>query len=194
KFQRAYQEIMDELDYTLNFILEHFKNKTDKIPKHLFIVRDGVSDNQFPQVIEKEINPIKKIARNWNINDIIYVVVKKGVHIRLFEKYGADIKNPSPGIIVDAPLLGQNEFLLISSKTSVGTITPSHYVVLENALNADLEKIGKTLFFLCFLYWNFASTINIPAPVQYAHRAAYIVGEILKEIPREQLWDKPYFL
>jgi aubergine-like protein len=37
-------------------------------------------------------------------------------------------------------------------------------------------------------------TIRVPAPVQYAHKLAYLVGQAVHKIPSEDLEELLYFL
>jgi aubergine-like protein len=37
-------------------------------------------------------------------------------------------------------------------------------------------------------------TLRVPAPVQYAHKLAYLVGESIRNLPRPELAKFPYYL
>ena len=47
---------------------------------------------------------------------------------------------------------------------------------------------------MCHLYYNWLGTIRVPAPCQYAHKYAYLVGQSLRKEPSEKLLDKLFYL
>jgi len=47
---------------------------------------------------------------------------------------------------------------------------------------------------LTHLYYNWPGTVRVPAPCQYAHKLAFLVGESLHRQPSEQLEEVLYFL
>ena len=55
-----------------------------------------------------------------------------------------------------------------------GHARPSHYHVLANDAMLELKEIEKLTFDLCFLYQRATKVVSRPAPVYYAHRAAFL--------------------
>lgn len=47
---------------------------------------------------------------------------------------------------------------------------------------------------MCHLYYNWQGTVRVPAPCQYAHKLAYLVGESIHKEPDEDLADRLYYL
>ena len=56
---RPRKEIVDLENITIEF-LDNFKNKNKILPDYILVYRDGVSEGQFNEVIEYEINMMKK--------------------------------------------------------------------------------------------------------------------------------------
>lgn len=52
----------------------------------------------------------------------------------------------------------------------------------------------RLTFKLCHMYWNWPGTIRVPAPCKYAHRLAFLSGQILHHEPAIQLCENLFFL
>ncbi len=68
---------------------------------------------------------------------------------------------------------------MVSQWSLKGTARPTHYHILQNGPNPNepsipKEKIEQLLFDLCFLYQRATKVVSRPAPVYYAHRAAFL--------------------
>ena len=66
---------------------------------------------------------------------------------------------------------------MVSQHGLKGTSRPSHYHVLRNDIGWDvcnLNAIEQLTFDLCFLYARATKVVSRPAPVYYAHRAAFL--------------------
>lgn len=75
-----------------------------------------------------------------------------------------------------------------------GTVTPSHYVVIENEANFPPDILQQLSYKLTYQYFNWPGSIRVPAPCQYAHKLAYLVGESVKRETAEILNDKLFYL
>lgn len=54
-----------------------------------------------------------------------------------------------------------------------GTSRPSHYTVIEDDNNFTANDLQKLTYYLCHTYVRCTKSISTPAPVAYAHLAAY---------------------
>ena len=55
--------------------------------------------------------------------------------------------------------------------------------------------LQKLTYKLCHLYYNWPGTVRVPAPCQYAHKLAFLVGESLHKAPQEEkLEEVLYYL
>ena len=60
--------------------------------------------------------------------------------------------------------------------------------------DAPVLAVPRLTFKLCHLYWNWPGTIRVPAPCKYAHKLAFLAGQVLHQEPSTQLCDKLFFL
>ena len=58
------------------------------------------------------------------------------------------------------------------------TVVPNnkgkHYAAIKTP-----DHLQKLTYKLCHLYYNWPRTVRVPAPCQYAHKLAFLVGESL---------------
>lgn len=47
-----------------------------------------------------------------------------------------------------------------------GTVTPSHYVVIENECNLSADILQQLSYKLTYQYYNWPGSIRVPAPCQ----------------------------
>ncbi|KAF4533201.1 hypothetical protein B566_EDAN001743 [Ephemera danica] len=60
--------------------------------------------------------------------------------------------------------------------------------------NLDPDKIQRFTYKMTHLYYNWSGTVRVPAPVQYAHKLAQLVGQNIHRVPHNELDDLLYFL
>ena len=66
------------------------------------------------------------------------------------------------------------DFYLCSHFGLKGTSRPTHYHVLCDDLALTADELQRFTFDLCFLYERATKVVSRPAPVYYAHRAAFL--------------------
>ena len=86
------------------------------------------------------------------------------------------------------------DFYLVPQLVRQGTVTPTHYIVLHDGADIKTDHMQRFTFKLCHLYYNWAGTIRVPAPCQYAHKLAYLVGQSIKAEPDQSLNNNLYYL
>ena len=69
------------------------------------------------------------------------------------------------------------EFYLVSTASRQGMVKPTRYTIIYDSLNAPNDEIEMLTYKLCHSYFNVAGSISVPAPVQYAHKLAGLVGD-----------------
>lgn len=104
--------------------------------------------------------------------------------------------NAPPGTVIDSVVTTKYmyDFYIISQFIREGTSTPSHYVVLEDEKEFDPDILQRMTYKLCYLYYNWPGTVRVPAPCQYAHKLADLIGMSVKSRVDDKLADKLYFL
>ena len=86
------------------------------------------------------------------------------------------------------------DFFLVSQHVGQGTVNPTHYVVVHDHTGWDIDKLQRLTYKMTHLYYNWTGTIRVPAPCQYAHKLAYLVGQNIKKDPDMHLTDRLFFL
>ncbi|XP_059092216.1 piwi-like protein Siwi [Tigriopus californicus] len=183
----------------------NFSRKTEnqnEFPDKIFFYRDGVGDGQVQQVVDHEIqqleNAIKAVQKyspNWN-PQIVFIIVSKRINTKFFVSGGRRPENPSSGTVVDdiVTLPERHDFYLISQSVRQGTVNPTSYNIIKNTSTLSSDKIQMLTYKLCHMYYNWPGTVRVPAPCQYAHKLAYLVGESLHDEPHEMLSKTLYYL
>ena len=83
-------------------------------------------------------------------------------------------------------------FLLLFSS---GTVTPVHYNIIYDTTDLNADKFQRLSYKLTHLYYNWPGTVRVPAPCQYAHKLATLIGDHLhQEVADGNLCDKLYYL
>ncbi|KAF6146534.1 hypothetical protein GIB67_008820 [Kingdonia uniflora] len=150
---------------------------------HRGMVRDGVSEGQFYQVLLYELDAIRRACASMQegyMPPVTFIVVQKRHHTRLFANNHNDRSstdrsgNILPGTVVDTKICHPTEFdfYLCSHAGIQGTSRPAHYHVLwdENKFSADgLQSLTNNL---CYTYARCTCSVSIVPPAYYAHLAA----------------------
>ncbi|XP_059057844.1 piwi-like protein Ago3 [Achroia grisella] len=198
-FQESGQEIVDSLKSCLVDALKHYLRSNGKFPDRIIIYRDGVGDGQLKQIKQYEIPQMEICFTNMDVTykpTLTYVVVQKRINTRIFMKAGSGFENPHPGTVVDHSITRRDwyDFLIVSQKVNQGTVTPTHYVVIHDNSGMSPDQCQRLTYKMCHLYYNWPGTVRVPAPCQYAHKLAYLVGQSIHQQPSEALADKLFFL
>ncbi|KAF2817714.1 Piwi-domain-containing protein [Mytilinidion resinicola] len=138
RLQAGGQEIIGDLKGMVSERLQAWNSENGKFPTRVLFYRDGVSDSQFKQVKDMEINAIRTAYKEVTGNpasslELTFVVVGKRHHTRFYakdhigsykdNKSGAVNGNLRPGLVVDqvVTLPGQDNFFLQSHAAVKGT-------------------------------------------------------------------------
>lgn len=178
------------------------------LPKHILYYRDGISENQYEQFKNIEIQSIRdaffelSIKKNFtnifkpNLNSVIVLKRHPTKFIRikndeqqqfkpttfdnLFEAKNSDQTNLDdlnilPGTVIKNRMIVKtdHEFYLNSHKTDKGTIRCTHYDLILNESNFQLNQIEIFTYQLCYLYGKSMKSTSVPIPIKYSHLACY---------------------
>lgn len=123
------------------------------------------------------------------------VVVQKRINTRLFHSARDAINNPPPGTVVDHTVTRRDwwDFFLVSQFVTQGTVSPTHFIVVHDG-GMKPDNLQKLAYKMTHMYYNWPGTVRVPAPCQYAHKLAYLVGESIRKEPQQQLSNRLYFL
>ncbi|CAO1364269.1 unnamed protein product [Diamesa tonsa] len=202
--QTKKEEIGSGLAASLGLALTAYYTYNNFYPERIIVYRDGVGDGQLRYLEEFEIPQMKsgckQVAPDY-APPLTYIVVQKRINTKFFQvipnRTGPEgLKNPLPGSVLDHTITRKYlyDFYMISQHVREGTTTPSHYIVVQDENNFDPDILQKLTYKLCFLYYNWPGTVRVPAPCQYAHKLAYLVGLAVKRSVDEKLCNKLFFL
>jgi len=128
-YQPSRREAVDQesLSHQMKATLERLaKNRPGKpLPEIVFVVRDGVSEGQFPMAVRDELPALKKGCADYNPGyrpKFIFTIVSKRHQKRFFNQYqdrGQMVcTNPVPGSVIDKKMVRPDvpEFWMQSHK------------------------------------------------------------------------------
>ncbi|KAH3745288.1 piwi A [Pelomyxa schiedti] len=194
-FHERGQEVSSALKPLMMETLKAYFAINKALPKRLFVYRDGVGDGMLKEVLEKEVGEFETAFQSFPgyKPKLSVIVVKKRIHTRLFL---TNMGNPGPGTIVDNGCThkGWYDFYVVSNAVTQGTVTPTHYHVIRDDNLLSESQMHSLSFKLTHMYYNWPGTIRVPAPCQYAHKLAFLVGQSTQRAPVQHLCDKLFFL
>jgi len=159
--------------------LRRFFDYNGRPPERILFYRDGVGLSQFAIIQEREISAIRRACRRVGGDTyspkLVFVVVQKRNHCRIFSMQGNRVDNAQPGTVVDKEITtaAQFDFYMCSHFGLKGTSRPTHYHVLCDDLALRSDDLQRFTFDLCHLYARCTKIVSSPAPTYYAHLAAY---------------------
>jgi len=199
--QQRGEEFSDNLHVFMRDALVKYRERNGCLPDRIFIYRDGCSDGQFAGVTEFEIPQIRQafaqIQDNYNPKLTVLIVKKRG-NTRFFlrEQRGNNFTNAPMGTVVDTGIVNHpgKEFYLISQSTNQGTVSPTHFHVVEGAEFLTPERLQILTYRFTHMYYNWPGQIRLPAQCHYAHKLAHLVGESLHQPPSQGLDELLFYL
>ncbi|KAL3202380.1 hypothetical protein MRX96_042544 [Rhipicephalus microplus] len=181
-------EIIEDLKEMVKDLLKAFYHELRQKPMRIIFYRDGVSEGQFAAVRDEELSAIRKACLELSPDGsykppVTFIVVQKRHHTR-FQPVNSEegvgrAKNIPPGTTVDTVVTHpvDFDFFLCSHAGIQGTSKPAHYYVVHDDSNFTSNDLQKLSYYLCHTYARCARSVSIPAPVYYAHLAAFRAKE-----------------
>jgi aubergine-like protein len=199
-FQTAHIELCNGLEIFMTAALKNFHEINNVLPEFIFVYRDGVGDGQLEAVHQTEVQKILTCFKNQGTDynpRLAFIVVKKRINQRFFANGGGrGLDNPPPGTVIDQEVTRPEwyDFFLISQSVRQGTVSPTHYNIIYDTINWGPDKMQIWTYMQTHLYYNWPGTIRVPAPCQYAHKLAFLVGQSLHKSPSKALAHTLYYL
>ncbi|XP_037537105.1 piwi-like protein 1 [Nematolebias whitei] len=197
--QHKGQEIMDGLKMALSGALKDYQKFNNCLPSRIIVYRDGVGDGQLHSVVNYEVSQImdsiKSVGQDYEPK-LSVVVVKKRISSRFFTQIGGKMTNPPPGTVIDTEVTRPEwyDFYIVSQSVRNGSVAPTHYNVVYDTNGLKPDHMQRLTYKLCHLYYNWQGIIRVPAPCQYAHKLAFLVGQSIHKQPSVQLDDYLFYL
>ncbi|XP_046396962.1 piwi-like protein Siwi isoform X2 [Ischnura elegans] len=195
-FHRTGEELSNELPINVIKALHKYRNYNGgNLPRKIVLYRDGVGEGQITYVFQHEVELLKqRLTEIYKGNHfhLAFIVITKRINTRFFAEGG----NPPSGTVVDdvITLPHRYDFFLVSQSVKQGTVSPTSYNVIFDNLGLTPDKLQRLTFKLTHLYFNWSGTVRVPAPCQYAHKLAYLVGQAIHKSPNPDLDELLYFL
>uniref|UniRef100_A0A0D3EMB0 Uncharacterized protein n=1 Tax=Oryza barthii TaxID=65489 RepID=A0A0D3EMB0_9ORYZ len=155
------------------------------------IIRDGVSEGQFNQVLNIELAQIIKacefLANEKNDSEwspkFTVIVAQKNHHTKFFQTDRSNkVVNVPPGTVVDKGICHPRncDFYMCAHAGMIGTTRPTHYHVLHDENNFTPDDLQELVHNLSYVYQRSTTAISVVAPICYAHLAAAQVSQFVR--------------
>ncbi|XP_024959437.1 protein argonaute 16 [Cynara cardunculus var. scolymus] len=169
--------IMSEL------LVEFYQTSNHRKPTQIIVFRDGVSESQFNQVLNIELDQMIKAYQHLGEVDVpkfTVIVAQKNHHTKLFQASGPE--NVPAGTVVDSNVVHPRnyDFYMCAQSGMIGTSRPAHYHVLLDEIGFSPDNLQNLILTLSYVYQRSSAATSIVAPISYAHLAAQQMGQFLK--------------
>uniref|UniRef100_A0A8C8A1C7 Piwi-like RNA-mediated gene silencing 1 n=1 Tax=Oryzias sinensis TaxID=183150 RepID=A0A8C8A1C7_9TELE len=197
--QHKGQELMDGLKMAFTGALKDYLKFNNCLPSRIIVYRDGVGDGQLHSVVNFEISQIlesiKSLGQDYNPK-VSVVVVKKRISSRFFAMINDKVSNPPPGTVIDTEVTRPEwyDFFIVSQAVRCGSVSPTHYNVVYDTSGLKPDHMQRLTYKLCHMYYNWQGLIRVPAPCQYAHKLAFLVGQSIHREPNIKLDNYLFYL
>ncbi|KAF2201527.1 Piwi-domain-containing protein [Delitschia confertaspora ATCC 74209] len=148
-------------------------------PQRVLYIRDGVSEGQYAQVLDYEVEDMKATFKELGCKTVpkfTVVIAGKRHHVRFFPGPGVGDRNgnPKPGTLVETGVTHPFEFdwYLNAHVAIKGTARPIHYQCILNEADWNGEALQQFIFEHSFQYCRSTTPVSLHPAVYYAHLAA----------------------
>ncbi|KAK2443088.1 Protein argonaute 16 [Trifolium repens] len=164
-------------------LLDFYSSSNGHRPAQIILFRDGVSESQFQQVLNIELNQIIKAYKylgKFDVPKFTVIVAQKNHHIKLFQANA--LENVPPGTVVDTKIVHPRnyDFYMCTHAGMLGTSRPVHYHVLLDEIGFSPDGLQNLINSLSYVNQRSTTATSIVAPISYAHHAAAQMGQFLK--------------
>ncbi|KAL2230587.1 UNVERIFIED_CONTAM: Protein argonaute 4A [Sesamum indicum] len=180
-----FKKVSDTEDHGIfrEALQDFYKSSKQRKPDQIIIFRDGVSESQFSQVLNVELEQImeacKLLDESWHPKFML-VVAQKNHHTKFFQANSDD--NVPPGTVIDNGICHprSNDFYMCAHAGMIGTTRPTHYHVLYDELDFSPDNLQELVHSLSYVYQRSTTAISVVAPICYAHLAAAQMAQFIK--------------
>ncbi|KAJ0978051.1 hypothetical protein J5N97_013525 [Dioscorea zingiberensis] len=156
----------DDLGIIRELLIDFYTSSGKRKPEQIVIFRDGVSESQFNQVLNIELDQI----------------IEKNHHTKFFQPSSPDNVPPGELSLCDNKVCHPRnyDFYMCSHAGMIGTTRPTHYHVLLDEIGFSADDLQELVHSLSYVYQRSTTAISVVAPVCYAHLAASQMGQFMK--------------
>jgi len=194
---RVGQEFMPNLVSLVREAIMKYLETNKYFPDLIILYRDGVGESQINIVMEMETKLIKDMFTQINPDykpEFAEIIVNKKINDRFFYNISkVDLGNPLSGTVVARDVVTNFfDYFLVAQDVNMGSCTPTHYNVIYNDTTLSEDMFYELTYRQCFNYYNWNGPIRVPAPVMYAHKLGFLVGQTYQDEHNPKL-DETYF-
>ncbi|KAI1707446.1 piwi domain-containing protein [Ditylenchus destructor] len=181
-YQESRKEAVDALQLSerIKWILNTLrKNRPgmQKPPKHMFVLRDGLSEGQFAMAIEIELEAIRKgcrMASSTYNPEITFVIGTKRHFKRFFAVRDGRVENLAPGSVITEKFVRADcpEFFMQSHFPLKGVGKTVQYAVPVNEIGVTDDQLQAFLNGMCYNHQIVDMAVSLPEPVYQADELA----------------------
>ncbi|GBP33477.1 Protein argonaute-2 [Eumeta japonica] len=170
------KEMIVEFEDMMVEHLKLYKKRLGFLPKKIYVFRDGVSEGQFAEVMNSELQAVYNAYRTLSGTEVkpkvLFQLVQKRHHTRMFTDSNPP-RNVEPGTVVDKEIVHVREldFYLVSHQAIKGTARPTRYHAVCNDDKLPHDEVEQLTYYLCHLYSRCLRSVSYPTPTYYAHLA-----------------------
>ncbi|KAK0394102.1 hypothetical protein QR680_000565 [Steinernema hermaphroditum] len=149
--------------------LEASKGRQSR-PKHVIVLRDGVSEGQYRMAMAYELEAIRRAVQEIDPSytpTFTLVICTKRHNKRFFNMANGPATNTKPGTVVDRDVTrsGVTQFFMQSHFPLIGTAKMPQYDVLIDEANFSMDEIESFVNCMCHSHQIVESAVSIPEPV-----------------------------
>ncbi|KAL5719450.1 Protein argonaute 4A [Ranunculus cassubicifolius] len=178
-------DIADKVDEGIvkELLLDFYTSSAKMKPEQIIIFRDGVSESQFNQVLNIELDQIieacKYLDDKWSPKFTV-IIAQKNHHTKFFQR--GKPENVPPGTVIDNQVCHprNNDFYMCAHNGAIGTSRPVHYHTLFDEIAFSPDDLQELVHSLSYVYQRSTTAVSLVAPVCYAHLAAAQVAQFIK--------------
>ncbi|KAI7754377.1 hypothetical protein M8C21_025609, partial [Ambrosia artemisiifolia] len=180
-----FNKVSDTVDEGImkEVLLDFYVSSAKRKPDQIIIFRDGVSESQFNQVLNIELDQIieacKFLDDKW-CPKFLVIIAQKNHHTKFFQPGSPD--NVPPGTVIDNKVCHprNNDFYMCAHAGMIGTTRPTHYHVLYDEIGFSADDLQELVHSLSYVYQRSTTAISVVAPICYAHLAATQMSQFMK--------------
>lgn len=177
------REVIKNLQSAIKeLLLAFYKNNNGCRPEAILFYRDGVSQGEFPKVLQYEYKAIRQACAEMGdpsaeyCPPITFVTCQKRHSMRLFpDDQNTDPSgNVLPGTVVDTHICHPHGFdFYLSSHVGIqGTSRCTLYSVLVDEVGFDADSLQLLTYWMCHLFCRCTKSVSYCPPAYFAHHAA----------------------
>uniref|UniRef100_A0A7S2BQS4 Uncharacterized protein n=1 Tax=Haptolina brevifila TaxID=156173 RepID=A0A7S2BQS4_9EUKA len=202
--QKSRMEVVERGEIIVGFAdkvrqcLRQFKKANDVPPARILFYRDGVAHNQFEAVKAVEVEQIFQACREEGgdgyVPMLTFIVVQQRTPARFAIQQGQSFQQVTAGTVINEDIVGADgkDWYMVAQHGLKGTARPSHFHIIHDDVPetvANPKLLQKLTFDFCHLYARATKIVSRPAPVYYAHRAAFLAQYYKDDYKEENMME-----